>query len=210
MSCAKRVTPHSGVVETCRAGDELFYFAGVLPADARVSAHQRPPFLEGQRVPIALFAAAFRHVVETDDWPIGQCRVDPVLPIFLHPLAKIVHCGLKFRGGRLEFLLAGQGGCILFIARGVFAFLGEREVTVNRDRASAPNDSVSCFSIRFRSSKSGSDEHETEVRFGRYLAEGQQLRGGKRAYFLHQSGQGNLGVALLGWIEELPLAVFDR
>src|SRR3982751_3368833 len=53
------------------------------------------------------------------------------------------------------------------------------------------------------------DEHETEIRFRRHLAKSKKLGGGKRPDFLDQTGEGNLCMALLHRVEELPLPVFD-
>ena len=53
------------------------------------------------------------------------------------------------------------------------------------------------------------DEHETEIRFRCYLAKSQNWVDSKRAGFLDQSGEGDLCIALLGGVEELPLTVFD-
>ena len=53
------------------------------------------------------------------------------------------------------------------------------------------------------------DEHETEIRFRRHLAEGEQLSGFQRAGFLHQRGERDFRGPLLGGVEQLPLAIFD-
>src|SRR5438034_3528558 len=76
------------VVETGRAGDQLFYFAGELAPDSGVSFHQFAAFIIRQRIPVALLAAALGHVVKTNHRPIGQRRINALISIMLNSLAK--------------------------------------------------------------------------------------------------------------------------
>ena len=76
------------VVQTGRTGDELFHFAGELAPDIGVAFHQFAALLIRQRVPVPLFAAALVHVIKTNDRPIGQRRINALLPVMFHPLAK--------------------------------------------------------------------------------------------------------------------------
>src|SRR5438034_7431003 len=76
------------IVETGRAGDQLFYFAGELAPDTGVSFHQFAAFIIRQRIPVALLAAALAHVIKTYYRPIGQCGINTLLSIMLNSLAK--------------------------------------------------------------------------------------------------------------------------
>src|SRR5207253_6617108 len=75
-----------GIVEASRAGNELFYFAGKFETKFGVTAHQFAAFIKRQGIPVPLFAAPFAHVIKADHRPIGQCRINPFLPIMRHPL----------------------------------------------------------------------------------------------------------------------------
>src|SRR2546430_2090336 len=74
-----------------RAGNELFYFAGEFATNCGVSFHQFAALVIRKRVPIALLAASFAHIIEAYYRPIGQRRINALLPIMLHPLAKGFH-----------------------------------------------------------------------------------------------------------------------
>src|SRR5439155_3761769 len=93
LKCIARKQSHTPfrVIETGRAGNELFYFAGEFATNCGVSFHQFAALVIRKRVPIALLAASFAHIIEAYYRPIGQRRINALLPIMLHPLAKGFH-----------------------------------------------------------------------------------------------------------------------
>src|SRR5262245_34543541 len=90
LECVARKKCHApfGVIETGGTGDELFHFASELAADIGVTFHQFAAFVIRKRIPVALFAAAFAHIVETNHWPIRQRWVNALLAVMPHSLAK--------------------------------------------------------------------------------------------------------------------------
>ena len=109
-----------------------FTLPGILASDGAVAEHELAALLEGERIPILLFAAALAHVVETNDRPVGQCRINALVPVFFHPLAECRHRLREFGRTRFEFLFGLERARVFFFGRRVFALLGEREITVNR------------------------------------------------------------------------------
>src|SRR5215467_16304339 len=98
----KRVAREKGhapfrVVETGRAGNQLFNLASKLASDSGVSFHQFAAFVIRQGVPVALFAAALAHVIKTNYRPIRQRRINAILPVMLHSVAKRFQRFFEFR-----------------------------------------------------------------------------------------------------------------
>src|SRR5581483_563483 len=71
--CKKIYAPFP-VVETDRAGDDLFHLAGVTAAHQAVLVHLARALLDRQRVPILVLAAAAVHGIEADVTRIGNLR----------------------------------------------------------------------------------------------------------------------------------------
>src|SRR5256885_2837973 len=132
LKCIARKQSHAPfrVVEACRTRDELFYLAGELASNRGVSFPQFAALVIRQGIPIALLSAPFAHVIKANNRPIGQCRINALLPVMFHSLAKCCQ-------GLIEFCLivphTGLKRLRVFVfACGVFAFLRKRHITVNR------------------------------------------------------------------------------
>src|SRR2546429_289336 len=88
---AEQIYPQFTVREPVRACNELFYFAGEFATNCGVSFHQFAALVIRKRVPIALLAASFAHIIEAYYRQIGQRGINAFLPITFHPLAKGFH-----------------------------------------------------------------------------------------------------------------------
>src|SRR5205823_2342223 len=53
--------------------------------------------IKRQGIPVPLVAAPFAHVIKADHRPIGQCRINPFLPIMRHPLRESFHRCIELR-----------------------------------------------------------------------------------------------------------------
>src|SRR5439155_27129395 len=72
LKCIAREQSHAPfrVIETGRACNELFYFAGKFTADCGMSFHQFAALVIRKRIPIALLTATFTHIIKTSHRPI--------------------------------------------------------------------------------------------------------------------------------------------
>src|SRR5947199_452958 len=77
-----------------------------------------------------MLAPALAHIIETDHWPVGQRRINPLLAIMFHPLAKRDESLLQLCRIASSFVIEAVD--IIFLGRDIFALLGQRQITVDR------------------------------------------------------------------------------
>ena len=99
--------------------------AGELAPHTSMTFHQFAAFVIRKRIPVALFAAALAHVIETNQRPIRQRRINALLPIMRHPFRETFHRSLEFRCPRFQILFACERLGVLLGRGSIFALFGE-------------------------------------------------------------------------------------